>query len=164
MPSHHSSSSHSSHSSHSSSSSSSGGFFSFIALILLSLLFNRAPITSNQQQYASNPDIFGNTIYLVRNSSGAYSIVTDSSKAEYTLEYDKNEDSYYCRKLDEWFWYNTDVEPSIWQYWTENISGDYRGYGWMEHDSEGWWIETFNKNWVLVPSHYDTSKLVYIEQ
>jgi hypothetical protein len=173
MPSHHSSSSHSSHSSHSSSSSSSGGFFSFIALILLSLLFNRAPSvpspynnqqsTNNQQQYASNPDIFGNTIYLAKNSNGNYSVTSNQSEAEYVLKYDKSEDSYYCEELDEWFWYNTDVVPPIWQYWTESISGNYGEYGWMEHDSDGWWIETSEGNWEKVPSRYNTSNLIYIE-
>ena len=153
-------------------------------LIILVMLFFFLPyflgvfksMSSHQQNYqpveyqenyqypsASNPEIFGNTIYLARNSSGAYSIVTDSSKAEYTLEYDRYEDSYYCQELDEWFWHNTDVVPSVWQYWKESISGDYGDYGWMEHDSDGWWIEESNGNWVSVPSHYDTSRLIYIE-
>ena len=120
--------------------------------------------TNNQQQYASNPDIFGNTIYLAKNSNGNYSITSNQSEAKYVLKYDQYEDSYYCPELDEWFWHNTDVVPSVWQYWTESISGDYGDYGWMEHDSDGWWIEASSGNWIMVPTYYDTSKLIYIEQ
>ena len=33
----------------------------------------------------------------------------------------------------------------------------------MEHDSEGWWIEASEGNWIPLPSTYDSSDLWYID-
>ena len=121
------------------------------------------PYENNPSQSVTNPDMFGYTIYLSRTSSGSYKVVSNPSEADYTLQYDRYEDSYFCPELNEWFWHNTDVAPSTWQYWVEEISSDYGEYGWMEHDSDGWWIETSDGNWEKVPSRYNTSNLIYIE-
>ena len=123
------------------------------------------PTTYNNDYYniPSNPEIFGETIRVKKDINQGLKI-SNSGSYDYTLVWDDYEESYYCEELDEWFWYNNYVEPAVWQYWKESISSDYGDYGWMEHDSEGWWIEVSENNWGKVPNYYDTSKLAYIEK
>ena len=102
-------------------------------------------------------------VYLNKENGSGYSVVQDSGNYSYVLEYIPAEDSYYCQELNQWFWYNEEVYPAIWQYWHEDISSDFGDYGWMEHDNEGWWIETSDGNWEKVPERYDTSGLIWIE-
>lgn len=72
-------------------------------------------------------------------------------------------DSYYDADSDCYLWYNTEVEPAIWQYWYEGISSDYGDYGWMEYKDEGgWWIEKSRNNWVEYTG--DTSDLWHIRE
>ena len=70
---------------------------------------------------------------------------------------------YYDEETECWIWWNTDVDPNVWQYWYEGISSDYGDYGWMEHDDTGWYIEASRGNWIELPSRYDTGNLWYIE-
>ncbi len=106
---------------------------------------------------------FGNEVFLEQQPDGTYRAVTDVIRANKVLYYDASADSYYDESTECWIWYNTDVEPPVWQYWYEGISSDYGDYGWMEHDSEGWWIEASESNWIQLPSKYDSSKLWYIQ-
>ncbi len=102
-------------------------------------------------------------IYLSYRGSGAYSTVSEGQGADKTLVWDAAEDSYYDADSDCWLWYNTDVNPPIWQYWYEGISSDFGDYGWMEHDADGWWIERDAGDWIALPDRYDTSGLWYID-
>lgn len=78
--------------------------------------------------------------------------------------YDEYE-SYYDQATDCYFWYNTDVEPSEWQYWYEGVSSDYGEYGWMVFDEyeQRWYIEETNGHWAPLPEIYDTSYMWHIE-
>ncbi len=102
------------------------------------------------------------TLCLEKNADGSYHRVTDVLRADRILNYDANEESYRDESSDCWIWYNTDVDPAVWQYWFEGISSDFGDYGWMEHDADGWWIEASAGNWVPLPERYDTGRLWYI--
>ena len=102
-------------------------------------------------------------LYLERQADGSYHTVTDPIRADRILDYDTYEDSYYDAESDCWLWYNTEVDPPVWQYWVEGISSDFGEYGWMEHDEDGWWIEASNGNWIQLPAEYSTDGLWYID-
>lgn len=114
------------------------------------------------QQIEYSPASFGKEIKLGRTGSDSY-VYTSSGSADKTLVWDSEMDSYYDRDSDCWLWYNEDVSPAVWQYWYEGISSDYGDYGWMEHYSDGWFIEETAGNWVPLPDSYDTGNLWYIE-
>jgi hypothetical protein len=80
------------------------------------------------------------------------------------LQFDRETGNYYDRESDCWLWLNTDVTPSVWQYWYEGISSDFGDYGWMEWSEKdrAWYIETSAGNWNRLPSRYDTSSLWHI--
>lgn len=120
--------------------------------------------TIQQYNYNSGPaDDFGAEIHLRSRGQNAYQYVgSDEQTYDKRLVWDRDADSYYDASTDCWLWYNTDVEPPIWQYWYEGISSDYGEYGWMEHDSSGWYIEKSQDNWIQLPGRYDTSNLWYI--
>ena len=111
-----------------------------------------------ENYYVSDED----TILLVRSGPGTY-VYSDSGDADKTLVWDEAQDSYYDKDTDCWLWYNEDLDPAVWQYWYEGISSDYGDYGWMEHYSDGWYIEASPGNWIPLPDSYDTGDLWYIE-
>ena len=102
------------------------------------------------------------TVYLEKQADGSYRVVSDAVRADRILSFDSREDSYYDKASDCWLWYNTDVDPAVWQYWYEGISSDFGDCGWMEHDEDGWWIEASRGNWVPLPDRYNTDALWYI--
>ena len=102
------------------------------------------------------------TVFLEKQSDGSYHVVTDVIRSDKILYYDRDADSYYDETTDCWAWYNTDVEPAVWQFWVEGISSDYGDYGWMEHDPSGWFIEKSEGEWIPVPDQYDTTSLWWI--
>ena len=107
---------------------------------------------------------FGEKIALRPAGEGSF-VITDSSladSAEKLLLWDREAESYYDPDTECWLWFNTDVSPSVWQYWYEGISSDYGDYGWMEHEDSGWYIETDNGRWERLPERYDTARLWYI--
>lgn len=104
----------------------------------------------------------GQPVYLELQGDG-YHVVNDPVRADRILYWDAAADSWYDGESDCWLWYNTDVEPAVWQYWYEGISSDYGDYGWMEHYSDGWFIEASNGNWVSLPAIYGVDELWYIE-
>lgn len=106
--------------------------------------------------------IEGRPVYLELNSDGGYHAVNDPIRADKIMPWNSDYESWYDSGTDCYVWYNTDVSPRVWQYWYEGISSDYGDYGWMEHDSDGWWIEASQNNWIKLPSRYNTSNLWYI--
>ena len=140
----------------------------FTVMICFLLLRYRKPSpwilspTETVGQSLINPDLFGSTLYLQKNASGTYSI-SNAADSDKRLVWDSGEESYYDDASELWLWYNTDVEPPIWQYWYEPISGDYGDYGWMEYENGTWYIEVANGKWEPVPTRYDTAALWHIE-
>ena len=104
--------------------------------------------------------LFGTEIHLTERVPGVWRITADGDK---TLRWNDGEQSYYDADTGLWLWYNTDVEPPLWQYWYEPISGDYGDCGWMEYEAEEWYIETDAGIWEPVPEKYDTGALWHIE-
>lgn len=102
-------------------------------------------------------------LYLEKQADGSYHSVTDPIRADRILVYDAYEDSYYDEESDCWLWYNTEVDPPVWQYWVEGISSNFGDYGWMEHDEDGWWIEASHGNWIQLPGKYLVDNLWYID-
>ncbi|MCQ2516049.1 MAG: hypothetical protein MJ094_04220, partial [Saccharofermentans sp.] len=103
---------------------------------------------SNSSYYNSNLELFGDTIYV------------DSIDRE--IYWNEEYDSYYDSVSDCYAWYNTDMEPNVWQYWYEDISSDFdEDYGWMEYelDEDQWYIEVGEDDWIALPARYDTSEL-----
>lgn len=117
---------------------------------------------SSSNQYSGyNPDIFGYDLYLEETYGNRYIIsAADEDYSKY-LWWEEDYESYYDRDSDCYVWYNTDVEPAIFQYWYEGISSEYGDNGWMEYNKDGWWIETDDDEWE--PYTGDTSKLWYID-
>ena len=115
-----------------------------------------------QISVVENPGITGDAVYLELQTDGSYHVVNDVIRADKILYYDRDADSYFDEYTQCWLWYNTDVEPALWQYWYEGISSDFGDWGWMEHDDTGWYIEESEGNWIPVPERYDTSGLWYI--
>ena len=146
-------------------------------LIVLALLFGLVvydwildhreesnPEPQVQQLQIAEPDAaeFGSTIILDKKGSDSYSI-TSAKTGDKKLEWDSGAESWYDVDTDCWLWYNTDVEPAVWQYWYEGISSDFEESGWMEHDTDGWYIEAYEGDWIELPVEYDTSGLWYID-
>ena len=111
---------------------------------------------------AADDDLFGDVIRLARSGDNVYTVSDGASDKQ--LVWDADADSYYDKSSDCWLWYNTDVEPAVWQYWYEGISSDFGDYGWMEHDEDGWFIEESYGNWIELPAEYDAGDLWYIDE
>ncbi|MCQ2557737.1 MAG: hypothetical protein MJ135_01330 [Oscillospiraceae bacterium] len=94
----------------------------------------------------TNPDIFGSTLYLSLSDDGLYDLGSFSSSDRELYWLDEYE-SYYDEETDAYLWYNTDVDPALWQYWFEGISNDYGDYGWMECEGDTWWIQNADGEW-----------------
>ena len=123
------------------------------------------PAQGVQQLQILEPDPvveFGEEIVLVKTGEGRYS-VSSAQSGDKILVWDAEADSYYDAETDCWVWYNTDAQPAVWQYWVEGISSDFEESGWMEHDSNGWYIEATEWNWIPLPEQYDAAGLWYIE-
>ncbi len=118
-----------------------------------------SPVVQNSA-VGSNTELFGETIALSRGADGAY--VPGGGTADKLLVWSAEDESYYDAQSDCWLWYNTDVEPPVWQYWYEGISSDFGDYGWMEHDETGWYIEASYGEWIALPAQYDAGGLWYI--
>ena len=95
--------------------------------------------------YISNVDIFGSTLYLKYSDDGM--VISDSSDYDLNLTWSDYDESYYDAASDCYVWFNTDMNPALWQYWYEGISSDYEDSGWMEYENGNWYIETQSGNW-----------------
>ena len=102
------------------------------------------------------------TLVLQRTGFNSYSVSSEKT-GDKKLVWDSDYDSWYDADTECWLWYNTDVEPAVWQYWVDGISSDYEESGWMEHDAGGWYIEAYEGEWIELPESYDTSTLWYID-
>ncbi len=129
---------------------------------MFTAIFNSATRTNSTYDAPSNTDIFGTELYLDQISFHVYEITTDKSEADKILKWDYGADSYYDEEADCYLWYNTDVAPNLWQYWYEGISSQYPDYGWMEHESGGWYIETSSSHWE--PLNSWLAQLYYINE
>ncbi len=118
------------------------------------------PISVSQGSYTDYNQ--RDTLWLVRSGSG-YTVSDSAAGADKALAWDAESESFYDPETEYWLWYNTEVDPPVWQYWIEGISSNYGEYGWMEHDEDGWFIETSWGNWIELPPEYDASGLWYIE-
>ncbi len=118
--------------------------------------------TQQVQSIESYPSGFGSEIPLVSSGTDSY-VYAASDSADKTLVWDDEYDGYYDEDSECWLWYNEEVDPAVWQYWYEGISSEYGYYGWMEHYSDGWFIEEAAGSWVPLPEEYDTDRLWYIE-
>ena len=110
----------------------------------------------------TNPELFGTEIALEELAPGCFRI-SEWDASDKTLVWDEEEQSYYDESSGLWAWYNTNVEPPLWQYWYEPISGDYEYYGWMEYEDGVWYIEIGDGAWIDLPPQYDSSGLWHIE-
>lgn len=115
-----------------------------------------------EDDYVSDVDLFGSTLHLSASSDQGYTV--SRSSADKDLVWDQDAESYYDKSTDCWVWYNTEVDPAVWQYWYEGISSDFGDYGWMEHDEDGWFIERSYGNWIELPDTYDAGRLWFIEE
>ena len=122
---------------------------------------NEFQITGQDPAAAPDEELFGDAIGLVHSGDNAYRVSGGASDKQ--LVWDTDADSYYDESSDCWVWYNTDVEPAVWQYWYEGISSDFGDYGWMEHDEDGWFIEESYGNWIELPAEYDAGDLWYTD-
>ncbi len=120
---------------------------------------NYVPQVQQIQEY--DAEGFGDTILLKRTGRESYTVVSGQT-GDKELIWDPEAESYYDDDTDCWLWYNTDVEPALWQYWYEGISSDYEESGWMEHDFDGWYIEAYEGEWIELPEYYDASELWFI--
>ena len=80
-----------------------------------------------------------------------------------TCEWIPDEQAYYDEESDCYFIYNDYVDPPVWQYWYNGISGsdEFEGYGWMEYDEDedSWYIEA-NDGWHSLDEYdFDTDAL-----
>ena len=116
-----------------------------------------------QMTQSSSATTYGQTVYLEKSADGVYRVAADSARADKTITYDREYDSYYDPESDCYLWYNTEVTPAIWQYWYEGISSDYGDYGWMERYDDGWFIEEAEGRWVKLPERYHTDRLWFIQ-
>ena len=111
----------------------------------------------------SNPALFGSVIFLSDMGDSVYAITDDDNAYDRQLIWNEDEQSYYEEASKLWAWFNTDVEPPLWQYWYEPISGDYGDYGWMEYEDGTWYIEQSRGNWIELPEKYDSTPLWRID-
>ena len=74
-------------------------------------------------------------------------VISDSSDYDLNLIWSDYDESYYDADSDCYVWFNTDMDPSLWQYWYEGISSNYEDSGWMEFENGNWYIETKSGNW-----------------
>ncbi len=124
--------------------------------------YDSAPLWRIADSSRSNPELFGEIIRLVSVEPNSFRI-SDTEDFDQQLRWDSEEDCYYDDSEQYSLWYNTDVNPPLWQYWYRPISGDYGDYGWMEYENGIWYIEAAQGEWIEVPKQYDTSALWHIE-
>ena len=103
--------------------------------------------SGSAEEYLSNPEIFGRTVYLDRLEGNAYAISEDGDASYYkVLTWDSEYESFYDPETECYLWYNTDVYPNVWQYWFEGVSSDYES-GWMEYEAGTWYVEDAPGDW-----------------
>lgn len=113
----------------------------------------------NNDDIPSNVDMFGSIVYLDHIGNNIY-VISDDDVYDKKMSWDYASEMYYERESDCYLWYNTDMEPSIWQYWYEGASSNYGDYGWMECENNKWYVEASYDNWIEYTG--DTSNFWHI--
>ena len=103
-------------------------------------------------------------VYLEKTGPASYRETSKPLNNGKILVWDEDAACYFDEESDCWLWYNTDVRPALWQYWYEDISSEFGEFGWMEHDTDGWYIESSAGNWIPLPEEYDADELWYIDE
>ena len=114
------------------------------------------------EKRTSNEEMFGKYLYLDKIDEDVYAVVSEDEDPERRLVWDEDFCGYYDDLSNGYVWY--DVKREKWKYWFKDISPDYKDYGWMVYDSNGWRIEREYQEWIKLPESYDRSKLWYIKQ
>lgn len=114
------------------------------------------------EKRTSNEEMFGKYLYLDKIDENVYAVVSEDEDPERRLVWDEDFCGYYDDLSNGYVWY--DVKREKWKYWFKDISPDYKDYGWMVYDSNGWRIEREYQDWIKLPESYDRSKLWYIKQ
>lgn len=114
------------------------------------------------EKRTSNEEMFGKYLYLDKIDEDVYAVVSEDEDPERRLVWDEDFCGYYDDLSNGYVWY--DVKREKWKYWFKDISPDYKDYGWMVYDSNGWRIEREYQDWIKLPEEYDRSKLWYIKQ
>ena len=114
------------------------------------------------EKRTSNEEMFGKYLYLDKIDEDVYAVVSEDEDSERRLVWDEDFCGYYDDLSNGYVWY--DVKRKKWKYWFKDISPDYKDYGWMVYDSNGWMIEREYQDWIKLPESYDRSKLWYIKQ
>jgi len=114
------------------------------------------------EKRTSNEEMFGKYLYLDKIDEDVYAVVSEDEDPERRLVWDEDFCGYYDELSNGYVWY--DVKREKWKYWFKDISPDYKDYGWMVYDSNGWRIEREYQDWIKLPEKYDRSKLWYIKQ
>ncbi|MCR5213073.1 MAG: hypothetical protein K6E10_01535 [Eubacterium sp.] len=143
--------------------------FPFIVIItsLAVIIYNgvsekKAETEHRIEKRESNEDLYGEYLYLDKINENTYRVVSEGENPKKRLEWDDEFCGYYDDMSDGYVWY--DVKRKKWKYWFNGISTDYKDYGWMVYEPEGWKIQKDQVDWIELSEKYDRSKLWYIEQ
>lgn len=129
-----------------------------VSAVLFSSDFDSFGSGYQQMDTRSNPEIFGNTLYLTSSGKGTY-VITDKANATLKLKWDSDAEGYYDPNTECWAWYNNETSTGVWQYWYEGHSSKYDS-GWMEYVNGKWKVEKTANNWIEYPGN--TSKFWHI--
>lgn len=121
-----------------------------------------AEVEHHEEKRESNEELYGKYLYLDEIDEYSYRIVSEDEDPEKRLEWDEEFCGYYDDRSDGYVWY--DAERKKWKYWFNGISTDYKDYGWMVYEPEGWRIQKDDVDWIKLPEKYDRSMLWYIKQ
>jgi hypothetical protein len=141
--------------------------FIFIVVSLTVVIYEGVSEKIDEMEYheekrESNEDLYGKYLYLDEIDEHSYRVVSEDEDPEKRLEWDEDFCGYYDDRSDGYVWY--DAERKKWKYWFNGISTDYKDYGWMVYEPEGWRIQKDDVDWIKLPEKYDRSMLWYIKQ
>lgn len=119
-------------------------------------------IEQRVEKRESNEELYGKYLYLYEIDKDVYKVVSENEDPKRRLEWDEEFCGYYDDFSDGYVWY--DVKRKTWKYWFNGISTDYKDYGWMVYNSDGWRIQKDDADWIKLPEKYDRSRLWYIKQ
>jgi hypothetical protein len=108
----------------------------------------------------SNVEEYGEYIYLKKVDDSSYKLVSETDPYDKKIGWDSKYYSYSDRSYNYYVWY--DSSSKEWEYWDNDISGNYGSYGWMKCEDLGWEIEEDENTWVRLPEEYDRNKIWHI--
>lgn len=132
---------------------------SLVAAVLLALCLAAGLLPSAVSRFLGQG---GRKLYLRQLGALCYELTDKDGGWDKALVWDADAESWYDAESDCWLWFNTEVEPAVWQYWYEGVSSDFEDWGWMEHEDGGWYIEESIGRWIALPARYDASALWYM--